>query len=466
MTCLFENINLKELLSNISFYLSVVCIILEIFCFILYLSCKNNINYQKYITSNKTKIFSQETQENKNILNTDDRQRQTISERNSIGNPPKKHLIKYKYKWLNKPRNLNLDNSHDEDLEIQSRDEANIENELKRKIKIYPFVDNNSLATSSYLDDSLFDTCDKKTETSKNKITIPISDEKLYIKNNIKIEPLQNNKNNPLPQIVTREQNARRKVRIHSIKNLQENVGVKNEEEKIIKKFCEVYCDVICIKQQIINLFSCSKSLDKQSFIPTPMKIIRLIFLILLNIFINSIFINQNYFTDKYYYFNKKYNISHEVDKDFKISVGDKINYTLNNCLTHILISFLICLFIQLIIGLLFFNSKKKIDELIESNNKNIQMDKNNKFLNKIKCLYIAFFIVNFILILFFCLFLIGFNIINKNSEIDFLIPSIITFILLQLVTFFISIIIALIIFLGMKINNNKMINFAKTFLF
>ena len=467
MTCLFQNFNTKELFSNISFYLSIVSILLEIFCFILYLSCKSNINYQKYITSSKPKIFSQETQENKNILNTEDRQRQTISERNSMGNPPKKHLIKYKYKWLNKPRHLNLENSHDEDLEVQSRDEANIENELKRKIKIYPFVDNNSLATSSYLDDSLFDTCDKKTETSKNRITIPISDEKLHIKTNIKIEPIQSNKNNPLPQIVTREQNARRKVRIHSIKNVQqENTEIKNKEEKIIKKFCEVYCDIICIKQQLINLFLCSKSLDRQSFIPTPMKIIRLIFLILLNIFINSIFINQNYFTEKYYYFNKKYNLVHEAEKDFEISIGDKINYTLNHCVTKILISFLICLIIQMIIGLLFYNSKKKIDELIELNNKDIQTEKNNKLLSKIKCLYITFFIVNFILIIFFCLFLIGFNIINKNSEIDFLIPSIITFILLQLISFFISIIIALIMFFGTKINNKKMINFAKAFLF
>ena len=119
-----------------------------------------------------------------------------------------------------------------------------------------------------------------------------------------------------------------------------------------------------------------------------------------------------------------------------------------------------------MIIGLLFYNSKKKIDELIELNNKDIHAEKNNKLLSKIKCLYITFFIVNFILIIFFCLFLIGFNIINKNSEIDFLIPSIITFILLQLISFFISIIIALIMFFGTKINNKKMINFAKAFLF
>ena len=269
-----------------------------------------------------------------------------------------------------------------------------------------------------------------------------------------------------MPQIITREQNARRKVRIHSIKNSQENPLIKNKEEKIIKTFCDIYCDIICIKQQLINLFLCNKSLDKESFISTPMKIIRLIFLILLNLFINSIFINQNYFEEKYYFFNKKYNFTHEAKKDFEISIGDKINYALNHCIMNIVISFIICLIIQLIIGLLFYNSKKKIDELIEYNNKIIQTEKNNTILNQIKCLYITFFIINFILIIFFCLFLIGFNIINKYSEIDFLVPSIITFILLQLITFLISIIIALIMFKGMKKNNKKMINFAKTFLY
>ena len=466
MICLFRNFDSKKLFLNFSFYLSVVCILLEIFCFIIYLSSSYNISFQKYIKSNKPKIYSQDTQENKNILNTEDKQRQTISERNSMGNPPKKHLIKYKYKWLNKQRILTIENNHDEDLEIQSRDEANLENELKRKIKIYPFIDNNSLANSSYLDDSLFDTCDKKTETSKNKITIPIGDEKLHIKNNIKIEPIQNNKNIALPQIITREQNARRKVRIHSIKNTKENTEIENKEERIIKKFCEIYCDIICIKQQLINLFLCSKSLEKESFISTPMKIIRLIFLILLNLFLNSIFLNQNYFSEKYYFFDKKYDFSHKAEKDFKISIGDKINYALKHCITNILISFIICLIIQLIIGLLFYNSKRKIDDLIDLNKKIIQFEKNNIILNKIKCLYITFFIINFILIIFFCLFLIGFNILNKNSEIDFLVPSIITFILLQLITFFISIIISLIMFLGMKNNNKKMINCAKAFLF
>ena len=136
-------------------------------------------------------------------MNTIEIPKQKPSERNPLSNPPKKISIKYKYKWLNKPKNINLDNSHDEDLEIQSRDEADIENEQRRKIKIFPFNDNNSSTDSSYLDndDSLYDTCDKRSEESNNRVTIPAGEDKLKIKNNINID--QNNKNGVLPQIIS-----------------------------------------------------------------------------------------------------------------------------------------------------------------------------------------------------------------------------------------------------------------------
>ena len=469
MTCMFKNLNTKNLFTNFSFYLSIFCILIEIICFIIFLSCKHTINLKKYMKSNSLKTNNQETQENKNILNTEDKPKQTITERYSDANPPKKILIKYKYKWLNKPKILNIENSHDEDLEIQPRDEANLEDDIKRKIKIFPFYEDNSITDSSYIDESLFETSDKRTENSKNRITIPVGDDKLHIKNNNKIDSPQNNKNPALPQIISREQNARRKIRIHSIKNTNQdtenNVLDKKKEEKIIKNKFQIYCDVVSIKQQLINLFSCSKTIDKESFIPTPMKIIRIIFLILLNLFLNSIFLSQKYFKEKYYYFNNEYNISHEAEKDFRISQSANIEYSLNHSIANILISFIICIIIQLVIGLLFFNTKEKIDGLIEFN-KIIQVKNNNVVLKKIKCLFIIYFIINFILVIFFCIFLIGFNTINNNSQIDVLLPSLITFVLLQIIPFLISIIITIIMYFGLKKENKKMISIAKTFLF
>ena len=469
--CVIKNFDLKKLLKNFSFYLMIIGILIELFCFILFLSKKQIINFQKYLKTTSPVLSRQETQENKNILNIEELPKLKSSERIPMSNPPKKNLIKYKYKWLNKPKILNLDNSHDEDLEIQSRDEADIENELKRKIKIFPFnEENNSSSDNSYIDESLYETKDKMSEMSKNRRTIEIGEEKLQIKKNIiKIEPIQKNKNGALPQIVSREQNARKKVRVHSIKNTgqqpENNQNNKNIEEKVIKKPIEIYCDIIFIKQHLINLFSCPKKLEKESFIPNQMKIIRLIFLIFLNIFITSILLGQNYFVEKYLYFDEKYDFSHKAKKGFKISTNEKIKYSLNKCIISVLISFIICLIAQLIIGLLFFNTKEKIDKLIELD-KIMPVKNDNAVLKKIKCLFILFFFINLLLIIVFCFFLLGFNIINNNSEIDFLIPSFVTFILQQIFPFIISIIITIIIYLGLKNNNKKMINFGKSLLY
>ena len=468
ITCTLKNYDSEKIIENFFFYFSILCLIIEIMCFIIFVSYKQIINIQKYIKPNPQTSYPQETLENKNMLNTEENPKHSSSDRNSIGNPPKKVFIKYKYKWLNKPKILNLNNSHDEDLEIQSRDEANIENEMKRKIKIYPFFDNNSSMDSSYLDDSLFDTCDKRTEKSNkdiniNKKTIPVGEEKLKIKNN------NGHHINTLPQIISREQNARRKIKIHSIKNNEikkENIITPdNNKENKIKKFSEIYFDIICIKQHLINLFICPKKREKESFIPISMKITRFLFLLILNLFLNSILLNQNYLEKKYNYFNIKYDLSHKAEKNFKISTSEKIKYSIDNCVINILISFIICLIVQLIIGIIFFNTKKKVENLIEFN-KIMEIKKDNAVLRKIKCLFILFFFINFVLIIFFCLFLIGFNIINNNSEIDFLFPSLINFIVLQIIPFLISFIIAIIMYFGLKRNNKKMINWAQVFLF
>ena len=162
---------------------------------------------------------------------------------------------------------------------------------------------------------------------------------------------------------------------------------------------------------------------------------------------------------------NGVYNLEGKAEKDFKVSTEEKIKYSLNNCIINALISFVICFIVEIIIGILFFNTKKKVDNSIEFNK--IMMAKNdNSVLKKIKCLFTLFFFLNFILIIIFCLFLLGFNIINSNSETDFLIPSLVTFLLLQIIPFLTNIIITIIMYFGLKNDNKKMINIGKTFLF
>ena len=182
--------------------------------------------------------------------------------------------------------------------------------------------------------------------------------------------------------------------------------------------------------------------------------------------FFNAILLGQYYFIEKYNFFNEKYNLEKEAKKDLIISDGEKISYAFKHCFKNSFISFIICLIIQLIIGLIFFGTKKKINNLIEIKEKVTQEKEYKIVISKIKCLFIVFFIINFILLILFSSYLIGFNMIYNKSLSDFLIPSIITFILLQIIPFIISAIITLIMYLGLIKENQKLVNVAKTCLF
>ena len=515
--CFFKNGNSEIVFQNFSFYFTLSCAIIEITSFVIYLVFKQKINLEKYTPkksedkniedneNNEKKENLKEKEINKvetiekdnNIIPTEENiniRQSNSSEEKLTSNPPPKNSILYKYKWFkNKPKVLSLENSHDEDLEIQSRDEGDPQNEIMRKIKNISFFDKNNSEYSSYLDDTISDR-DKKTESSKNRLTLVTEDKnqktieekkrddekqltsikkkeleihELSPKKEEKIQTLKIN----LPQVLTREENAKRKKkRIHSIKNIskESTYPKKTVEKKTIKKPIQIYLEILCIKQHIMNFFShlFNDSLEAESFIPLPMKIIRFIFLIILNMFFNTILLGQNYFIEKYNFFNEKYNLEKEAKKDLIISKGEKISYAFKHTFKNAFISFIICLIIQLIIGLIFFGTKKKINNLIEIKEKVTQEKEYNIVIAKIKCLFIVFFIINFILLILFSSYLIGFNMIYNKSLSDFLIPSIITFILLQIMPFIISAIITLIMYLGLIKENQKMVNVAKQFLF
>ena len=506
-SCLFKNKNFNNIFKIFAFYLSASSLLIEITSFSLYLVFKQNINLSKYSpNSNKdrhnleerkaTKIGT-EKKENNNIIPTEAYLRPSVCSIEKFpSNPPRKTTILYKYKWFkNKPKILSLENSHDEDLEIQSRDEGDPENEIMRKMKNISFFEKNSSnGGSSYLDDSLSDR-DKITETSKNKITLipeektkkivdKIEDKKEnYDKEKVELEILdispkkeekvQTLKNNALPQVLSREENARKKKRKHSIKNLQQQTKEstypnKVVEEKIIKSPKQIYIDIIIIKQHIINFFSCFfyNRLDAESFIPLQMKIIRFIFLIILNVFFNTIFLEENYFIEKYNFFNDKYNLEKSSETNIIISNSEKINYSLNHCFKNSLISFALCLIVQLIIGILFFGTKRKIDNVIEIKEKETQEKEYKIIMRKIKRLFIVFFIVNFVLLIIFDSYITAFNLIYDKSLSDYLIPSLITFIFLQIIPFVISIIITALVYFGLKKENQRFIKIAKYLLF
>jgi hypothetical protein len=183
-SCLFKSLTSDKLAQNFAFYFSLSCAIIEIISFALYVPFKQGVDLQKYSKDKNSNQKSENLEDKKtnqidtpekgnNVTNEDNKQNISFE---GISNPPPKNSILYKYRWFkNRPKVLSLENSHDEDLDVQSRDEADPESEMRRKIKKFSFLEKPRSEDSSEIDDDddeISDNGDKKTETSKNKITL------------------------------------------------------------------------------------------------------------------------------------------------------------------------------------------------------------------------------------------------------------------------------------------------------
>ena len=58
--------------------------------------------------------------------------------------------------------------------------------------------------------------------------------------------------------------------------------------------------------------------------------------MIMLNIFINALILTQDYFENKFYYFNNKYKIQY-IEYGNKISSSEKIKYSMNKSFPRVL---------------------------------------------------------------------------------------------------------------------------------
>ena len=134
--------------------------------------------------------------------------------------------------------------------------------------------------------------------------------------------------------------------------------NARNDDERT---FCYYYCHLLFFNQLILNLFSFCKYSISISFIPFPIKLVRILLLFLINVFINAILANNKYMIDKYNYFNKKYNIENNA---INISINEKIVYSIKNGKINILLSLFICLGLQYILACL-LNIRRKIAYLL-----------------------------------------------------------------------------------------------------
>ena len=144
--------------------------------------------------------------------------------------------------------------------------------------------------------------------------------------------------------------------------------------------------------------------------------------------------------------------------------ISDKYHYTGNNLLwfsliNNLLISFSSALFSIILVGLLniLTNSKREIKMVFKqdlknnSNSKKIVIKTLLKIYFKLKIKIICYIILEFLIILFFFYYVTGFCIIYKETQFNWLLDSIVSFLLSIIIKLIISFIITIFYFISLK---------------
>ena len=429
------------------------------------------------------------------VLNIDDEE----LENDSNSNLKKKRLdniiinsnqVLSEFETINSPKNIEekildikrslsqLSNINDNDCKSLNDENAQLNN-LNKEKKNNNANENNNFNTPSVVNntnDRLFTTNDGADKTNENDK-----------KNNLKqqLQPINNNRlrmgdrtaNNDMENInkriliLFRDKNLnnlnKNRNRGHSTKKKRVNPFVEDKnivpldylplDKAIIsdkRTFLNMFWSVFSYKQVIINCFGYFKFLKiTESFIPVQFKIIRFLFLLVLNMFINSMTITQNYFHDKYEFFNKRYHIDEEDFAKLKIDPFERLNYAMNNCFPEVFITFVVCEIVQFIINFIFFGTRRHMNNLALQININEISDEVNNLVKKAKIKYIIFAFVNLLFMIVFFVYLTNFTNAYSGGALDYIGAGIWTFILLQLFPVVSCSIITLLRYYGIKKN-------------
>ena len=232
------------------------------------------------------------------------------------------------------------------------------------------------------------------------------------------------------------------------------------------RSFGKIYWGILSFKQPIINIFSFFEPLHiTRSCIPMQMKLIRFLLMVILNLFINSMTITQNYFKEKYNYFNKKYHIEESDTVKIKIDPIERLSYAMNHCFPEVIVTFIICVIVQFIVNFIFFGIRRElclisINEKKENINREVQ-----KLIKKTKTRYIIFAFINLVFMIIFFVYLTNFTTAYSGGALDYIGAGVWTFIFLQILPFISSLIITMLRYYGMKKNKEGMYKMSQVLL-
>ena len=224
----------------------------------------------------------------------------------------------------------------------------------------------------------------------------------------------------------------------------------------------------------MINLFSPIKGLKlEENNIPTLVKVMRIISMLLINIFFNIFHLEQKYFRKKFEHFNDKYNLFNNYN-EINISSNEVFEYAMGHAILSGFISFIICLIIQSVINIFIFNVRKKLN--IITSRKFLSKDKASKerqlfkeiylILKYEKKRYIIFFSIFLVVSIAIFYLLINFCEVYRGGILDLIAGFLWTFIFLQIIPFIYCLIFALIRYKAIKNKNEKMYQFSQIIFF
>jgi len=520
--CAKESFNSTNIKNNISFYISLALFIIQLILLIVYIiytkpksKDKNKKTKKAKLKSNPPKLekvmsFSvsedlEEQNDNNNninnIISEKDNDDFDLEKKNQLKASENINLnINEKKKWENNILDEDSDEEGDDIQNVQDKDidslrEREIENEIvylggtvtPENLKIqenkYKKSRGGEIFGKNILNNEI-----SKTKGNKNKLNNKLNflEEESYQgdeiintlendnnKGKLRKTKLYRNKKNILTQ-------SKESLASSEMKEIQYDLYQKTENIKFndaIKKknlisFWEYYFKLIQLKQPLINLLSPIKCLKfEENNIPTLVKIMRIIFILCLNIFFNIFHLNQKYFRKKFEHFNIKYNIT-SIKLSKNISSNEIFSYAMTHAILSGFISFIISFVIQSVINFFVFNLRQKLNEinLKAQKKKNINdQDKIEEILliiKKERKRYIIFFstcLVGMILIFYL---LVNFNEVYRGGILDLIAGVLWTYILLQIIPFVYCLIFAFIRYLGIKKKNEKMYYFSQIIYF
>ena len=239
-----------------------------------------------------------------------------------------------------------------------------------------------------------------------------------------------------------------------------ENLKLTDQSYMEKKSFCKIYWMVVSLKQHIINYFSCIHCCKiTKSFIPLSMRLIKSLFILVLSFVFNILFLNQTYYENKFNHFNEKYKFIHSENLDMKVPTGERISYAFSNTFVGAMISFILLIIVNFLVGFIFFSVRSDVENMKSYSDM-------EDLVSKMKTKNNVFFIIMIVLMVVFLLTLTAFCGAYGGGFVDYFISGIISLIFLELFPFLWSLIIALLIYIGIRSKSNCCSKVGQFFMF